>query len=65
MSDENRRSSFSSTTAGGRPQGEHHVPASRLIEGHEQPLHSIEPDMIDKLAQPTTCNLILLVEGSF
>jgi hypothetical protein len=38
---------------------------SRLIEGHEQPLPSIEPDMIDNLAQPTTCNLILLVGGSF
>jgi hypothetical protein len=37
----------------------------RLIEGHEQPLPSIEPDMIDNLAQPTACNLILLVGGSF
>jgi hypothetical protein len=26
---------------------------------------SIEPDMIDNLAQPTTCSLILLVGGSF
>jgi hypothetical protein len=26
---------------------------------------SIEPDPIDKLAQPTTCNLILMVGGSF
>jgi hypothetical protein len=25
----------------------------------------IEPDMIDNLAQPTTCSLILLVRGSF
>jgi hypothetical protein len=38
---------------------------SRLIECHEHPLPSIESDTIDKLAQPMTCNLILLVGGSF
>jgi hypothetical protein len=65
MSYEERRSSFASTTVGGRSHGEHQVPASRLIEGHEQPLPSIEPDTIDNLAQPTTCNLILLIRGSF
>jgi hypothetical protein len=65
MIDEERRSSFTSTAVGGRPQGEHQVPASRLIEGHEQPLPSIEPDTIDNLAQPIACNLILLVRGSF
>jgi hypothetical protein len=45
--------------------GEHQVLASRLVEGHEQPLPSIEPDMIDNLLQPTACSLILLVGGSF
>jgi hypothetical protein len=38
---------------------------SGLIEGHERPLPSIELDTIDNLAQPTSCNLILLVGGSF
>jgi hypothetical protein len=65
MSDEEHRSSFASTATGERPQGEYQVPASRLVEGHEQPLPSIEPDAIDNLAQPTSCNLILLVGGSF
>jgi hypothetical protein len=37
---------------------------SALVEGHEQPLPSVEPDMIDNMAQPA-CNLILLVGGSF
>jgi hypothetical protein len=50
MSDEEHRSSFASTVAAGRPQGEHQAPASVLVEGHEQPLPSIEPDMIDNLA---------------
>jgi hypothetical protein len=63
MSDEECRSSLASTAVGGRPQGELQVPASELVEG--QPLPSIEPDMIDNLAQPTACNLILLVRGSF
>jgi hypothetical protein len=39
--------------------------ASGLIEGHEQPLPSIGQDMIDNMAQPTACSLILLVGGSF
>jgi hypothetical protein len=38
---------------------------SRLVEGHEQPLPSIKLDTIDNLTQPTSCNLILLVGGSF
>jgi hypothetical protein len=46
MSDEERRSSLSSISAGGGPS-------------------SIDPDMIDNLAQPTTCSYILLVGGSF
>jgi hypothetical protein len=46
MSDEERRSSLSSISAGGGPS-------------------SIDPDMIDNLAQPTTCSHILLVGGSF
>jgi hypothetical protein len=65
MSDEERRSSFASIACGGWPQGELQVPASGLIEGHEQPPPSIESDMIDNLAQPTTCNIILLIGGSF
>jgi hypothetical protein len=63
MSDKEHKSSLASTAWGGRPQGELQVPASGLVEG--QPLPSIEPDMIDTLAQPTTCNLILLVRRSF
>jgi hypothetical protein len=51
MSDEERRSSFASTTVGGRPQGEHQALASGLIEGHEQLLPSIELDTIDNLDQ--------------
>jgi hypothetical protein len=50
MSDEERRSSFASTIAGEGPQGEHQVPASGLVEGHEQTLPSIESDTIDNLA---------------
>jgi hypothetical protein len=57
MSDEECRSSLASTARGGQPHGE--------PQGHEQPLPSIELDMIDNLAQPITCNLILLVRGSF
>jgi hypothetical protein len=53
MSDEECRSSFASIAGGGRLEGELQVPASRLIECHEQPLPSIEPDTIDNLAQPT------------
>jgi hypothetical protein len=41
MSDKERRSSFASTSTGGRPQGVHQVPASGLIEVREQPLPSI------------------------
>jgi hypothetical protein len=41
------------------------VLAPGLIEGHEQPLISIELDTIDNLAQPIACNLILLVGRSF
>jgi hypothetical protein len=36
-----------------------------IRRGHEQHLPSFEADTIDNLTQPTTCNLILLVEGSF
>jgi hypothetical protein len=65
MSDGERRSSFASTGMAGQPQGEHQAPASGLVEGHEQPLPSIEPDTIDNMAQPTSCSLILLVGGIF
>jgi hypothetical protein len=51
MSDNERRSSFASIARSRWPQG-------------EQPPPSIEADMIDNLAQPTACNLILLVGGS-
>jgi hypothetical protein len=53
MSDKECRSSFASTAAAGRQQGEHQALVSRLVEGHEQPLPLIEPNMIDNLAQPT------------
>jgi hypothetical protein len=57
MSDEERRSSLASTIAGGgRPHEDLQAPMSRL---------SIELDMIDNLAQPTACSLMLLVRGSF
>jgi hypothetical protein len=65
MSDQEHRSSLTSTARGGRPPHELHVPVSGLVEGHEQPLPSIEPDTIDNLSQPISCNLILFVEGSF
>jgi hypothetical protein len=65
MSDEECKSSLATIARGGRPQGELQVPASGLVGGHEQPLPSVESDMIDNLAQPTTCSLILLVGGSF
>jgi hypothetical protein len=57
MSEEEHRSSITSTTAtgGGRPQGKLQVATSRPVEGHEQPLPSLELDMIDNLAQPTAC----------
>jgi hypothetical protein len=38
---------------------------SGLVEGHGQPLHLIESDTIDNLAQLIACNLILLVGESF
>jgi hypothetical protein len=41
------------------------APVSGLIEGHEQPLPSIESDTIYNLTQPITCSLILLVRGYF
>jgi hypothetical protein len=52
MSEEERRSNLASTTTtgGGRPQGELHVAMSRPVEGLEQPLPSLEPDMINNLA---------------
>jgi hypothetical protein len=57
MSDEERRSSLASTAAGGeRPHEDLQAPASGP---------SIEPDMINDLAQPTSRNLMLLVTGSF
>jgi hypothetical protein len=63
MSDEERRSILASTGGGGWPHGDLQVPTSGLIEGHDQPLSSIEPGTIDNLAQPTACSLILLGES--
>jgi hypothetical protein len=65
MSDEECRSSLASTVGGGRPHEELQVPASGLVEGHEQPLPSIKLDTIDNLVQLTACSLILFVRGSF
>jgi hypothetical protein len=47
---------------GGQPSGELQVAASGPIEGHEQSLHSLEPDKIDNLAQPTSYNLVVMSE---
>jgi hypothetical protein len=59
MSDEEHRSSFVSIAGGGRPQVELQVPASGLVQGHEQPLPSIEPGTINNLPQPTACNYFI------
>jgi hypothetical protein len=59
MSEEERRSSLASTAGGGRSQGELHIEAP-------PPLHSsLEPNTIYNLAQPTTCNLVVMTRGSF
>jgi hypothetical protein len=50
MTDNKHQSSFASTTAAQRPEEVHQAPASRVVEGHEKPLPSIELDMIDKLS---------------
>jgi hypothetical protein len=55
VSEEEYRSSLASTAGGGQPQGEIHVPVSRLIEAHEQPLSSLE----------CRSSLILLIGESF
>jgi hypothetical protein len=34
------------------------------IEGHEQPLPSLEPDTIDNMAQSIACSLVVMVGGS-
>jgi hypothetical protein len=45
----------------GRPLGELQVTVFGPVEGHEQPLPSFKPDMIDNLAQPTSCNLVVMI----
>jgi hypothetical protein len=80
MSEEERRSSLASTmvalitteptdqvlAGGGQPQGKLQVAVSRpIVEGHEQPLPSLEPDTIDNMAQLTTYNLVVMVGGSY
>jgi hypothetical protein len=70
MSEEEWRSSLASTaatpitteptdqvpTGGGWPHRELQVAVSRPVEGL---------DMIDNLAQPTTCSLVVMIKGSF
>jgi hypothetical protein len=78
MSDEECRSSLASTAmapiiieptdqvlGGGWPQGELEVVASGPIEGHEQPLLSLESDTIDNLAQPIACSFVVMVGWSY
>jgi hypothetical protein len=36
-----------------------------VVEGHEQSVPLLESDMIDNLAQPTTCILVVMVGGSY
>jgi hypothetical protein len=55
MSDEQRRSSLASIAAGGEWQ---HEDLKAPVSGP-----SIEPDIIDNLAQPIACNLMLLVRN--
>jgi hypothetical protein len=50
---------------GGRPHGGLQVAASGPVEGHEQPVLSFKPDTIDNLAQPTACNLVVMIGGSY
>jgi hypothetical protein len=50
MCNEERRSNLASIAGHGRPLGGHQVLVSALVQGHEQPLPSVEPDMIDNLA---------------
>jgi hypothetical protein len=59
MREEERRSSLASTAGGGWPQGEPPVAVSPQLHS------SMEPDIIDNLAQPTACNLVLMIRGSF
>jgi hypothetical protein len=67
MSREDRRSSLASTMAigGGWPQGELQVATSGPIEGYEKPLPLLKLYMIDNLAQPTTCSLVVMIGASF
>jgi hypothetical protein len=46
---------------GGRPQGGHQVPVSRLVEGHKQPLPLIELDMMECVCA-LTFRLVRLAE---
>jgi hypothetical protein len=41
------------------------VAAFGPVEGHEEPQPSLEPDTIDNLAHPTTCNLVIMVRGNY
>jgi hypothetical protein len=38
---------------------------SRPIGIEELPRPSLEPDMLDTMAHPTTCNLVVLVGGGY
>jgi hypothetical protein len=59
MSEKEHRSNLASIARGGRPQGELSVATS-------PPLHSsLELDMIDNLAKPTICILVVMIGGKF
>jgi hypothetical protein len=58
MSEEEHRRSLASIAGGGRRHGELQVPASGPVEGHDQPLSSIEPDTIDNLLSQQQATLL-------
>jgi hypothetical protein len=41
------------------------VATSRPLEFHEQTQPSLESDMIDNLAHPTACSLVIVVRGNY
>jgi hypothetical protein len=64
MSEEECRSSLTSTAAA--PMNTE--PADQVPQSgrpHEPTQHSLEPDMIDNLAHPTTCSLVVVIGGNY